>query len=897
VTSTGGHRQPSLLRAPARALLCTAIGCALIAGAAHAGPSAPADADFDMSLLAGAQQSAVDLSRFERGEVIMPGVYRLDLYLDGRWSGSADVRFESPAPDTNAVPCFTPALVEQFGLPIAKLDEAARARLAAQQGCVGLAELIPGATSTYDQSALRLDVTVPQAWLGYRARGYVSPSQWTGGVNAALLNYNANLYRTTSGNFDQTSGYVGLDAGVNLGAWHFRHNGNYTWQSSAGDRGSDHRYQSAATYVRRDLTAWRSQLTLGDTFTSGELFDNVGVRGVQVSTDDRMLPESLRGYAPTVRGVAETNARVTIRQNGVLLYETTVTPGPFAIDDLFATGYGGDLDVVVTEADGRVRQFWVPYASVPQQLRPGSYRFSVTAGVVHDENFDEDPALVQATLQRGLSNAVTGYGGVVGSDGYLSALGGVALNTKLGALALDVTAARTQIPGQETRNGQSVRATYSKIFPDTKTSFSLASYRYSTSGFYSLREALAAREFAQGRPADSFLDDDGQLPGVLTPEEREALQGEREVDVHAQFNDLDRQRNRFDLNLNQQLGERGGTLYATASARDYWTRSGTDVQFQVGYNNRYRWFGYSLSATRLRDLDGRYSNQFYVNFSVPLGSSARAPSLTAGLVRDDAGQTQSQASMAGTAGADGQVTYGATASHSDEVGTSASVNGTYRGGYGVASASYGKGDGYSQASAGVSGAVVAHPMGVTLGQAVGETMAIVSAPHATGARVLNAPGVKINGQGLAIVPYLTPYAMNTVELDPKGLSLNVELAATSARVAPRAGSVAVVTFQTTHGNTMLVRLRTTGGEPLPFGAEINDAQGRSLGYIGQGGRALLRGVDAQGALDVRWQENGETARSCRFQYRMPESSGQDAHAMPTTDATCADVVVPFERKS
>lgn len=896
--SAAGPLPPALLRVPARALLGTAIACSLLTGAAYAAPTTPADAEFDMSLLAGARQSSVDLSRFERGEVVLPGVYRVDVYLDGRWSGSGEVRFESPEPDANAVPCFTPELIELLGLPLEKMDADARERLKAQPGCLALSDLIPGATATYDQSALRLDATVPQAWLGYRARGYVAPSQWTEGVTAGLLNYNANVYRTRSGGVEQTSGYVGLNAGLNLGAWRLRHGGNYTWQSGLDGRPSDHRYQATSTYARRDITAWRAQLTLGDTFTSGELFDSVGVRGVQLTTDDRMLPESLRGYAPTVRGVAETNARVTIRQNGVLLYETTVTPGPFAINDLYATGYGGDLDVVVTEADGRVREFSVPYAAVPQQLRPGSSRFSVAAGVISDDAFEGDPALVQATLQRGLTNTVTGYGGVLGSEGYVSALGGVALNTRVGAIALDVTAARTKLPGQAASDGQSVRATYSKMFPDAGTSFSLASYRYSTSGFYSLREALAARDFAQGRAADSFLDETDPFANLLTPEQREALRGEREVDVLADNDGLDRQRNRFDLNLNQQLGEHGGTLYATASARDYWTRTGTDVQFQVGYNHHFRTLSYNVSATRLRDIDGRFSNQFYLSLSVPLGSAARAPSLTAGVVRDDAGRTQTQASLAGTAGADGQATYGATMSHDEDVGTSGSLNGTYRGGYGIASASYGEGEGYWQASLGLSGALVAHPRGVTLGQPVGDTVAIVSAPHATGARVLNGQGIRVNRFGQALVPYLTPYAMNTIELDPKGLPLNVELASTSARVAPRAGSVALVTYATSHGNTVLVRLHTAGGQPLPFGAEVNDATGRSLGFVGQGGRALLRGVEPAGQLEVRWQENGETARACRFEYTVPDVDGQGADALPRTQATCTDVAVPTEtRKS
>uniref|UniRef100_UPI001C120893 fimbria/pilus outer membrane usher protein n=2 Tax=Gammaproteobacteria TaxID=1236 RepID=UPI001C120893 len=87
------------------------------------------------------------------------------------------------------------------------------------------------------------------------------------------------------------------------------------------------------------------QLTVGESNTTGEIFDTLSYRGVQLSTDDRMLPDSMRGYAPVIRGIARTNARVTIRQAGNILLETTVAPGAFVIDDLYSTGYGGDLNV------------------------------------------------------------------------------------------------------------------------------------------------------------------------------------------------------------------------------------------------------------------------------------------------------------------------------------------------------------------------------------------------------------------------------------------------------------------------------------------------------------------------------------------------------------------------
>ena len=113
------------------------------------------------------------------------------------------------------------------------------------------------------------------------------------------------------------------------------------------------------------------------------------------------------------------------------------------------------------------------------------------------------------------------------------------------------------------------------ILPRSGTSFSLASYRYSTSGYYSLRDALIARDVAQGLPVVTdldTLDPLANLPGVLTPQQREALQGGRNADVLAQQYGLERQRNRFDINLTQRLGERGGSFYATASARDFWNR-------------------------------------------------------------------------------------------------------------------------------------------------------------------------------------------------------------------------------------------------------------------------------------------------------------------------------------
>ncbi|MGN4113088.1 fimbria/pilus outer membrane usher protein, partial [Burkholderia gladioli] len=214
----------------------------------------------------------------------------------------------------------------------------------------------------------------------------------------------------------------------------------------------------------------------------------------QIASDERMYPESQRGYAPTIHGIANSNALVQVRQNGNIIYSTNVATGPFEINDLYPTGYGGDLDVVVTEADGSIHTFKVPYASAVNSLRPGITHFSVTAGVYRNPLLSSKPALFQATIQHGFTNLITGYGGVTAARGYLAGVIGAALNTELGSFALDITQANTELPGMASRHGQSVRISYSKLISPTNTNVTVAAYRYSSSGYLGLQDAMQLRD-------------------------------------------------------------------------------------------------------------------------------------------------------------------------------------------------------------------------------------------------------------------------------------------------------------------------------------------------------------------------------------------------------------------
>ncbi len=893
-----------------RALLSALIGLALCGWggrimAAAAGPnadtSAPAvdamGASFDRSMLSGAGQNTTDLSRFERGNFVPSGSYSVDLYLNDSPTGRTDVRFAAPSADASATPCVNQSLLNMLGLHPDKLSVQITADLADDSVCVDIASVIPGASMAFDMGDLRLDTSVPQAYLGQMARGYVDPKYWDSGVNAGLLNYNFNSYHTSSQGLSQTSSYLGLNAGLNLGRWHVRHNSALNWQSGIAGARSTHHWQNIATYAQRDLPGLHAQLTIGDSWTSGEIFDSIGLRGVQLATDDRMLPQSLRGYAPTVRGVADSNAKVTVRQNGMVIFQTTVAPGPFTIDDLYATGYGGDLEVSVSEANGRVHTFSVPYASVPQLLRPGVTRFSVAAGQLRDESIGHKPDVMQATMQRGFTNILTGYAGVAGSQGYAAVLLGSALNTRYGALAMDITAAHTRIPGMDAMSGQSVRLSYSKTMAQTGTTLTVAAYRYSTSGYFTMGDAVRARDyarrglpvFASGRPIYPLTINGVPVSDLLTPAQQAALAGNDYRDYLIPTG-VDRQRNNFSLTLSQRLGARGGSLYVNGSARDYWNRNSTDTQFQVGYNNSFGRVSYNLSASRERDLFGRSDNRYMANVTIPLGNGSHTPILTGSLTRDSNGGTQEQATLSGSAGADDRFYYGATATHdsgSDTTGTGStgSINAGYSGTHAQLNAGFGAGSGYSQASLNVAGGIVAHPGGVTFGQSLGDTVAIVQALDAAGARIGNAVGVRIDHAGYALVPYVTPYVLNTVDIDPAGLPLDVQLDNTSTQVVPRAGAVVMVKFKSKTGRALIARIRMSDGNPAPFGAEVFDATGDALGVVGQAGLTLLRGVGPSDRLNVQWNDEQGTAHACAFPYTLPKP-GKATTAYQQIQATC-----------
>lgn len=133
----------------------------------------------------------------------------------------------------------------------------------------------------------------------------------------------------------------------------------------------------------------------------------------------------------------------------------------------------------------------MPYSSLAQLLRPGFTRYQIAGGKSDSENLRNRPFVMQATLQHGINNTFTLYGGVTAFDDYQAYLLGSGINTGVGAIAIDVTQSRI-VFNHRTDYGQSYRFTFNKLFTETDTNLVLAAYRYSTKDYYNINNALYA---------------------------------------------------------------------------------------------------------------------------------------------------------------------------------------------------------------------------------------------------------------------------------------------------------------------------------------------------------------------------------------------------------------------
>lgn len=829
---------------------------------------------FNPRFLSEDDAAVADLSRFEKGSHQAPGEYRVDIWRNEEFISTEDLRFvEATAvrpgetvKTGGLTPCLDVDWLKRLGLNMLAYPDLVKYKAGE---CVPLDEAIPGAETTFDFAKLRLDISLPQASLLNSARGYIPPDQWDEGIPAMLANYS---FTGNRGSNDDNY-YLSLQSGLNYGPWRLRNNG--AWSYTSGDGYRTNSWKNISTYLQRTIIPLKGEMVLGDSNTGTDVFDSLGFRGARLYSSDSMYPDSLQGYAPTVRGIARTNAKITIRQNGFVIYQSYVSPGAFAISDLNPTSSSGDLEVTLEEKDGSQQKYSVPYSTVPLLQREGRLKYDLVAGDFRSGNSQQDtPFFTQATLIAGLPNGYTAYGGTQLAERYTAAALGLGKNLgEWGAISMDVTHARSKLADDSEHQGQSLRFLYAKSLSDYGTNFQLLGYRYSTRGFYTLDEV--AYKNMEGY---EYEDQDGNQ--------------HKEPVVQSYHNLRYSKRGRFQVNISQALGDYG-SLYVSGSQQTYWGTDGNNTWYQAGYASGWRGISYSVSASwsksvGIDDTDRIVAFNLSVPFSTLLGHGYSRDSAldrayaTFAASRNSAGDNTFQTGVGGTLLEGRNLNYSVTQGRSSTSGYSGSANANWQATYGTLGVGYNYDRDQHDLNWQMSGGIVGHADGVTFSQPLGDTNVLIKAPGASGVNVENQTGVKTDWRGYAVMPYATVYRYNRIALDTNSMDNHTDIENNVSSVVPTQGALVRAAFSTRIGVRAIITVKR-GARPVPFGSVVREETSGATSMVGDEGQIYLSGLPLKGKLLIQWG-NGNGSQ-CFAPYSLPEESLKQAVVMAT--ATCS----------
>jgi outer membrane usher protein FimD/PapC len=805
---------------------------------------------FNTDVLDVGDRENIDLSQFSRGGYIMPGSYSMVVHINKNDLPEQPITFYAPDNDPNGSrACVSKALTEQLGFKEGILKDLTwwhRGECLDESSVAGMEVRGDLATSS-------LYLSIPQAFLEYSDENWDPPSRWDEGIPGLLFDYNLNaqsqqqLKQGTRGYSLSGNG----TAGANLGAWRLRADWQANLDHSTGSgQSTNNQLDWSRYYAYRAIPALRSKLTLGENYLDSGMFDSFRFSGVSLVSDDNMLPPNLRGYAPEVVGVAKTNARVVISQQGRVLYETSVASGPFRIQDI-NDAVSGELNVQVEEQDGSVQRFTVNTASIPYLTRPGSVRFKLAAGKPSDWiHHSRGPLFGTGEFSWGVSNGWSVYGGaLVGGDYNALSLGIGRDLMVLGALSFDVTESRARLPQEEkTLSGGSYRLSYSKNFDEYDSQVTFAGYRFSQEDFMSMSEYLDARYY-----------------GTRNGNNKEM----------------------YTVTFNKHFRDWGLSAYLNYSHQTYWGRPDNDRYnltmsryFDVG---RFRNVSLSLSAYR-NEYNGTKDDGAYLSLSLPWGERSTL-SYNTTVNRNDtthrvgyydridehnnyqlsAGSSRSGVNLSGFYNHEGDKTR-------------MSANASYQQ------------DRYSAFGLSAQGGMTLTAEGGALHRAgtAGGTRILVD----TGG-VANVPvrgygsSTNTNAWGKAVIGDMNSYYRSKASIDLNKLGDKAEATKSVVQATLTEGAIGYRRFDVIAGEKAMAVIKLANGSEPPFGATVINARQQETGIVNDGGSVYLSGINAGDTMMVHW--NGAAQCEVRMPTPLPADMLMNILLLPCHPLSAASV--------
>ncbi len=202
-----------------------------------------------------------------------------------------------------------------------------------------------------------------------------------------------------------------LEGGININDWMLRSHQFLTQTNGTFSN------QNSSTYLQRTFTDLKTLMRAGEVNLNNSVLEGASIYGIEIAPDNALQTS---GSGVQVTGIANTSqARVEIRQQGVLIHSILVPAGAFTIPDVPVRNGNSDLNVTVVETDGSSHNYIVPSTLFNQHVESfRGYRFAI--GRV-DDDYDESPWVISASSGWNLTRWSAMNGGVIVAENYQAA--------------------------------------------------------------------------------------------------------------------------------------------------------------------------------------------------------------------------------------------------------------------------------------------------------------------------------------------------------------------------------------------------------------------------------------------------------------------------------------------
>lgn len=695
--------------------------------------------------------------------------------------------------------------------------------------------LIPGTRVRISTVAQSIDFLVPESWFSARRPTLAPVSAWDWGEPALLANYRLSADRRfTSGGDDADHFYGSFNTRANFDRWRLIADGSFSYDRANHSSTSDTSLQNL--FLTRIFPETRSRLKAGNFTTSPFFSQGVTIRGAELYVDTSLTADDELDFVPVVTGYAQTQARVTVRRAGYVIYERIVSPGAFTLQNLPASIGSGDLEVTITETDGRERVFVVPFTTNAKQLRTGKTRWSVAAGVLDRSGLGSDPAVLALDAGYGLPFNTTTFGAIQTTPDYFNGLVGAAwMIPVVGSVDAQWRYARSDVDSIR-RNGQGWVLGWNRYVEATGSYLSLQYEHYDAGDYRTIDEAY--------RPSDRY-----GFRGAV--------------------------KSRWSLNLSQTM-KKFGSLYASMRREE---REGDHEtsSYSVTWSTSVRGVGVNLSLqqSRYTGYEGMRDRTAALQFTIPLdvltGSAEHfGHTIGAGFVSTDDG-VDASISASGTALENGDFSYSLQAERSQSGDANRfSASADYRANRVRAGLNVSASEGNYAVGASLSGGLALLPQGFYLTRELYGGHVVAHFPDVPEAVFKNGIDATHAGE-TSIVTHLNEYRVNDLTVDVDALPLNVQLPVYLKRVVPADGAVVSIPFETLRGRRVLATLTDSGGTPVPFGSSVMLEKRNAFALetvTDEEGRAFFGALPLEGVLSARWRDESNRPQRCRAPYRL-----------------------------